>query len=659
MRLNLNKSELILEEENRYDHIRDPNIRQLMAVDIEASSKDEIVNMLMLNEALDKKSGSPKKKIKGKQSFNIQSNYNVEKLNSENNKNSNFQIVASKENPEFITDFSTAVKKLLSKMTKETSSNPELTKILIPDKNKANSEIEKLDLVKPEYIDNKVKGYLSNKQKKLSGIQEKLNEEFIQKYTFSPEIITNEAKGQNSIQRRKFDQFINDQYSHNKKVQDKVKMVTEENKKKEEDLIKESHPKINENSEKICDGKFKIDEPIHMRLYNKRYLSAKKDTLAIIIAEEGLNTQSPDKKKSKINKLDEAFNKNQKEKKQISKKEADEYMTNKLYKDAVVQSEKIEKIKKKILSEEVKGKENNIPGVGSNKLFLQGIMEKYKKAINGVFNSLISSSNRGENNVLSDNEEESNNTQLNRLNLTQVNEVLFKLGFTQFLNTDNKESVASESLHRQNEKKLVSDVWEALKDTEGLVNADHLFIFILAVINLYEYYLYLSYKKSPQERRKEETVKEVNNYVSMKNKSKQAQKLNMDKTEVMAKINLDINNKIVNQTKYGAFDENNNFLIPLDKAKIINRDFKIFYVNFMNVKALNKNKKEKKDTTTTITFKPQINENSNKLSEEFRKKILTDLNNSEDNTGNNIKKDKDKTHLEYIDKLIMKRKKKE
>jgi hypothetical protein len=655
IRSNFNKNELVLESESRFDHIKDPNVRKLMAVDLEASSKDEIVNMLMQNEALDKKLNPSKKKIRGKKSYKVQSNYNIERLNSENNKTSNFQLAPSKDNPELTTDFSTAVKKLLSKMSKDTSCNPELLKILIPDKYKANTEIEKLDIVRPEHIDNKVKGYLSNKQKKLNGIADKMNEEFTQKYTFSPELITNEGKSQNSLQKRKFDQFINDQYSHNKKVQDKVKMATEENRRKEDELMKESYPKINENSEKIFEGKFKTEESAHLRLYNKRYQSAKKEALGILTGEDGININSPDKKK-KGNKLDDVLNKNQKEKKQISKREADEYMSNKLYKDAIVQSEKIEKIKKKILSEEVKGKENNIPDVGSNKLFLQSIMDKYKKAINEVISSSMSL-NRRDNNILSDNEEEYNNNQLNRLNLIQVNEVLFKLGFTQ--NVDNKDTAGSESLHRQNEKKLVGEVFEALKDSEAFVNVDHLFIFILAIINLYEYYLYSSYKKSPQERRKEEPVKEANNYVNMKNKSKQLQKVKLDKLEVIAKINSDINNKIVNQTKYGAFDESNNFLIPLDNAKVINRDFKIFCVNFMNVKTSNKNKKDKKDSTTTITFKPQINENSNKLSEEFRKKILTDLNNSEDNSGNNAKKDKDKTHLEYIDKLIMKRKKKE
>ena len=94
------------------------------------------------------------------------------------------------------------------------------------------------------------------------------------------------------------------------------------------------------------------------------------------------------------------------------------------------------------------------------------------------------------------------------------------------------------------------------------VNVDHLFIFILAIINLYEFYLYSSYKKSRQE---------VN---SPDKTEKKAKRLNQE--ELLQMLANDINSKIATSTKYGAFDENGNFLISFEKAKLINKDFQIF-----------------------------------------------------------------------------------
>ena len=60
---------------------------------------------------------------------------------------------------------------------------------------------------------------------------------------------------------------------------------------------------------------------------------------------------------------------------------------------------------------------------------------------------------------------------------------------------------------------------------------------------------------------------------------------------------------------------------------------------------MNTKQKQQKITPTNndknSTFKPQINENSNKLSEEFRRKILSDLNSSEEN----LKKEKNQWNL--------------
>jgi len=100
-------------------------------------------------------------------------------------------------------------------MTKD--SNPtsiEILKILVDSKDKLHSEIEKLDTGKREHIDNKVNNYIAKKQKNLENITGKMNEEFMNKHTFSPELQNNDPR---NPEKRNLDQFLNDQNNHTKK----------------------------------------------------------------------------------------------------------------------------------------------------------------------------------------------------------------------------------------------------------------------------------------------------------------------------------------------------------------------------------------------------------------------------------------------------------
>jgi hypothetical protein len=82
----------------------------------------------------------------------------------------------------------------------------------------------------------------------------------------------------------------------------------------------------------------------------------------------------------------------------------------------------------------------------------------------------------------------------------------------------------------------------------------------------------------------------------------------------------------VTKTKYGAYDEHNNFLIPIEKAKVINKEFGIFYINFMTSKAHLTKRVQRKNNSTSYsiqaTYKPQIDENSKRIYNEYRNKIL-------------------------------------
>jgi hypothetical protein len=614
------------EEENvNYDHIKDPNVKMLMTMNVDEQGKDEVLNILLNNKALEKKEMTGKKI--GKKQFNIKSNYAVDKLKEDPNyKTANFHIHSENDNPEFTNDFGTARKKVLSKMTKD-GENPELIKLLLGDKERSTTELETLETVNRDYIDHKIKNYLSNKQKKVESIQNKINEDFMQKHTFNPELVS-EPKG--LAERRNFDQFLMDQNNHNKKVQDKIKIAQDELKKKEDEIIKESHPKVDINSAKIFDEKFKSESPTHVRLYNKRFQNTKKEVL---------KKDSPSKgnKKKTNNKIDDYLEKKKEEKKPISKKEAEAHVHN-LYKTGLDKKNRLENLKNKILLEEEKGKKLNKPESDSNKVVLENVMERYR----GIINQLLSGLSENINSFSNLNEGSSNfdinSVQLNRLSLNQLNEVLHKFGFLEYNNGNTQRNetfnntegsnVNEDKTHSSVERKMLNDLYEALKDAEGYINIDHLFIFILAVINLYEYYLYSSFKKTQVNMGSlENTEKSPKAEKSPKSeKEDKDKKRKFDRDQIMANIGNDINNKIVTKTKYGAFDEHNNFMIPIDKSKLINKEFSIFYINFMNRKAHVTKRVQKKNNNGSFsaqaTYKPQINENSNKIYSEYRNKIL-------------------------------------
>jgi len=253
----------------------------------------------------------------------------------------------------------------------------------------------------------------------------------------------------------------------------------------------------------------------------------------------------------------------------------------------------MEKLKSKVISEEERGKELNTAGFESNKFVLKKIMKKYREVVSTVFSALIDSTKNtsGDNSLLEvkDNENNIQNVNLNKLNLHQLYDVMTKLGFVSAENSDPE----SQSLLKRQEKKLVCDLWDALKDPEGLVNVDNLFLVILSIINLYDYYLYSSYKKTTKNQQEETTT---NN--NLNKKTKKHDKKDVD--EILAKISADIDSKIHHQTKYCGFDENDNLLISLEKAKMINQNFSVFYINFMNSNIVTKKKIRKPKKTKKV-----------------------------------------------------------
>jgi hypothetical protein len=187
------------------------------------------------------------------------------------------------------------------------------------------------------------------------------------------------------------------------------------------------------------------------------------------------------------------------------------------------------------------------------------------------------------------------------------------------------------------EKKLVNDIYENLKNLEGYIEIEQLLLFLLCLINLYEYYLVKINKHNyniPQ------ILTEINekNKTELKIKSKSRDKLGVIKNGqlsqaeqkkeinkiILDKVNQELISKIKVAKKYGGTDENGMYYITIPMSKNINKDFNLLSVNWSNYNHMNNKENQKKISTTNtsnLTFKPIINSKSKRLSVNFRRKI--------------------------------------
>ena len=152
---------------------------------------------------------------------------------------------------------------------------------------------------------------------------------------------------------------------------------------------------------------------------------------------------------------------------------------------------------------------------------------------------------------------------------------------------------------------------------------------MLAILNLYEAFLVkihkldFSFKKSQKQVDKSKDAnKEIKNSKKLKiNKDQQNEEA---KIALLNKLNIEISGKIKTYKKYGGLDENNKFLISLSSAKQINKDFNLLSINFSTYAYINQkeiNRESKTKNKASLSFKPSIDPNSEKLSINFRKKI--------------------------------------
>jgi len=201
----------------------------------------------------------------------------------------------------------------------------------------------------------------------------------------------------------------------------------------------------------------------------------------------------------------------------------------------------------------------------------------------------------------------------------------------------------NQSTIKRKEKKLLRGVYDALRNNEGLISIESLFLFLLSLFNLYDYYLVKSYKKKNPKNNKVNDV--VVNQVLLQNPfSMKESTLNINKKEILDEkkqreidemiantIRDELSSKVKVIKKYCSFDENNNIIITFQQASLINVDFNQFYMNWSNYdesSKLNNNKRNNKkileDKTTNqkdLSFIKIMNKKSRDIYSEYRKKI--------------------------------------
>ena len=367
----------------------------------------------------------------------------------------------------------------------------------------------------------------------------------------------------------------------------------------------------------------KTDEPVHLRLFNKKYATAKTNLLQEKEKKEPKEEVEKKKKKKKVIPQPVVSN-NDGEKKE--------------------EGEKKKKDKKYGYQPKVKHlmEAKDIP---TNKILLNNFNEKFKSVTEDYFKSLVEidnekkeepSSNPEEEKKEEPKEEAKTELKLNKLSLTQLHDVLHLLGMCSKPNMESSSSPMEESSLQQTEKKLVSEMWETLKNDEGNVNVSQLHDFLINIISLQMYVLYEQFKSS-------HNIKEIDETLSPAEKIDQMITIANNDNEVKIKSDHQKANKYID------YDSNDNMIISIKKSKKIKNTFNLLAITYMSNRVVPKKTKQLKKE---ISFKPKIDSNSKKMSERYREKILNETNGSNTNTEN-----KSDPHMEYIERIMMARKK--
>ena len=436
-------------------------------------------------------------------------------------------------------DFDTALTKILSQMVKDPNkkikgNENELYDILLCDREVIENELNKINFSKKVNMSEKIKTYLDKKEKKLKTIEEKVNQEFNKKYTFAPVINTGASTINPNVS-----QIAAKKRNLNEFLKD------QENYQKK---IEEKRSQLKDSQDRKAIEELKLKPQI---------CNTSKKIVQEKFKGEEVYKRLYNKPQVKVEK--------EKEVKKVSASVNTEKF-NTLYEEAKIR-EKRNKEKETIENRRIKESLVYKTNTNSNKYLLKKFKAQFKEQIEGI---ILSSNNS------------------NKFTFDQLKTLYTNLHFL----SQTKLSSAKNDI----EVKLFNSIYENLKDENGLMKIDHIFIFSLSIINLLEYYIMSNYQStntsnqitdvSASASQKTLTTVKSTSKIMSKNNSVNNVGLNKKSTSpdetynLYSKINNDLSSRIVDNKKYGGFDKNGNFIITLTQGKLISKDFASFYQNY-------------------------------------------------------------------------------
>ena len=243
--------------------------------------------------------------------------------------------------------------------------------------------------------------------------------------------------------------------------------------------------------------------------------------------------------------------------------------------------------------------------------------------------------------------EKGNNT---KLNYNQLKNIFINLNFIPKSQSEN-----------ENINNLLNEIYENLKDSNNLISIDHLFIFSLSIVKLFEYYIISNYQITNSTTLNTESLennkKEISNSISQKDlkiniisnnkllhKNNSVLQVNSLENNCLKLdyINKELQSRMIKNMKFGGFDSNNNFIITCTHAEMIFKNFLIFYQNYSNPN-INKENNNDEFSKENIKKKQMIRAStSNSVVQSYKSNLL--LNKQKINDRNNRSNYLNQTH---------------
>ena len=655
-----------IENASEENIIYNPKIKELNEIDI--NNKEAIINLLMQDDLITKKqqkNDTIKQKNKNKFAY-------IESTMKDNNTKKNsygrvgYQIESNEGDPQFVKDINVAAYLLKPQIQEE---NQDIAKLLFDDL--APSPNNKKILTRSQ-IGEKVKKTLEKKRKNLEKIEAKMYEEQKSQETFSP-LINHRKKDGN---RRNLNSFLKDQNDFQKKVELKKQnlILQNESDNKNKNI---GRPQVDKISEELVKKMSNGDEPAYMRLYNKRMNNEKLKEI-----EEKRNLLEKEKEKKRKEKENELKKNNPykhiKSKINILKKSPSQVGSN-LIKDKdkdLLDRNNNNRIKVPFNrnAKSVNKRDKNESYIIRNqnkKLFdykdLPTNKMLWNKFIKNFDEALINLNENYNNIYVSNNSNNSNETNFEELNESQYHKLLYNLSMVTYppdtkdkdiKNEENKikddikeennkqneiePEIIIENMLKVDENKLINDSFNLLKLDQEKAKIIDIKNFLIFVLDNQNYDLYQQYKINH-----EQELKDL--FPLDKYKKEDIPELILKKQNEELLSNIDKSNKKNN--KYFSISKDNKIIFTLDKSPNIKKDFSMFGLNYRNKRKKGKEEKLLNIIKEKYPFKPTINMKSEKLYKKYKDKIYPIQNDTvNSNSNSQIKK---LNNMEYIDRILL------